>query len=65
MVDLLSRLKDTVDTEANYMCDLMEMMGSMDTLFAASEQSDVSNNFPLTSQATALTPSNAAALDTS
>lgn len=36
--DLLLHLKETVDQEADFMKVLMETMGAMDTLFAASEQ---------------------------
>ena len=58
MDELLARLKDTVDQEAGYMRALMEVMGAMDTLFAASERDDVS----VTSSGglTSLTPSTTA-----
>ena len=39
--ELLVRLKDTVDHEVNYMKDLMEIMGIMDTILAASQTVDI------------------------
>lgn len=39
MDELLVRLKDTVDGEVNYLKQLFEIMGTMDTIFSASQTS--------------------------
>ena len=40
---LLGRLKETVDQEVDYMKTLFQVMGSLDTLFSTSQQSQLTN----------------------
>ena len=40
---LLGQLKETVDQELDYMKTLYQVMGSLDTLFAASQQAQLTN----------------------
>ena len=40
---LLGQLKYTVDQEIDYLKTLFQVMGSLDTLFAASQQAQVTN----------------------
>ena len=58
---LLGQLKDTVDQEIDYMKTLYQVMGSLDTLFAASQQAQATNQKTETqSHDTVLQPSLAA-----
>ena len=43
VAELMLQLKDTIDSEANYMKTMMEIMGSMDTLLTAAEISSTTD----------------------
>ena len=65
--ELLLRLKDTIDKEVDYMRQLVEMMGTMDMVFAAASQG--SDTGPVTQQSDvvstgSLQPSQAARAET-
>lgn len=58
--ELLMRLKGTLDQEVGYMKSLLEVLGTMDTLFAASQHTEVTQH---AHSLTDITPSATAKVD--
>lgn len=57
MDDMLLQLKETVDMEVAYMKSLMEVMGTLDTLFAIANRNESTNQNAQKTVSAELTPS--------